>query len=79
MWTSAWWHTVSAAHLHTNASLLHLQELLLAYGEYPSRYRLMIWEFLLRLPHNSGAHQAGHPPLSAHAVHPGPRSCRPTL
>ena len=68
--TSAWWQTVTAAHLHTNVSLLHLQELLLAYGEYPSRYRLMIWEFLLRLPHNTGAHQARLLLLSAHAGHP---------
>ncbi len=53
------------------SSLPHLQELLLAYGEYPSRYRLMIWEFLLRLPHNSGAHQARRLLLSALTRHPG--------
>lgn len=34
-----------------------LQELLLAYGEYPSKYRLLVWDFLLRLPHNSNAFQ----------------------
>lgn len=33
------------------------QELLLAYGEYPAKYRLVIWEFLLQIPHNSGAYQ----------------------
>ena len=34
-----------------------LQELLLAYGEYPAKYRLLVWDFLLRLPHNSEAFQ----------------------
>lgn len=40
-------------HLDTMA----LQELLLAYGEYPAKYRLLVWDFLLRLPHNSEAFQ----------------------
>ncbi len=34
-----------------------LQELLLAYGEYPAKYRLLVWDFLLRLPHKSEAFQ----------------------
>ena len=34
-----------------------VQELLLAYGEYPAKYRLLVWDFLLRLPHNSEAFQ----------------------
>ena len=34
-----------------------VQELLLAYGEYPGKYRLLVWDFLLRLPHNSEAFQ----------------------
>ncbi len=38
-------------------SLCPLQELLLAYGEYPAKYRLLVWDFLLRLPHKSEAFQ----------------------
>lgn len=36
-----------------------LQDLLLAYGEYPAKYRLLVWDFLLRLPHHSEAYQVG--------------------
>ncbi|KXZ54196.1 hypothetical protein GPECTOR_5g290 [Gonium pectorale] len=35
-----------------------LQSLLEAFGEYPSKYRLMIWDFLLQLPHNTSAFAA---------------------
>lgn len=38
-----------------------LQELLLTYGEYPAKYRLLVWDFLLRLPHNSEAFQVPMP------------------
>ncbi|KAK9816667.1 hypothetical protein WJX72_003486 [[Myrmecia] bisecta] len=47
--------------LDDEAALLNkarLQELLWSYGEYPAKYRLVIWEFLLKIPHNSGAFQA---------------------
>ncbi|KAL3152259.1 hypothetical protein ABBQ32_001336 [Trebouxia sp. C0010 RCD-2024] len=43
-----------------------LQELLLAYGEYPAKYRLLVWDFLLRLPHHSQAYQS----LSDMGLHP---------
>lgn len=36
-----------------------LQDLLLAYGEYPAKYRLLVWDFLLGLPHHSEAYQVG--------------------
>ena len=32
-----------------------LEMLLSSYGEYPSKYRLLIWRFLLRLPENNSA------------------------
>lgn len=34
-----------------------LAELLDMQGEFPSRYRCLIWEFLLQLPRNSDAYQ----------------------
>eukprot|EP00879_Flechtneria_rotunda_P028464 GHRR01030580.1.p1 GENE.GHRR01030580.1~~GHRR01030580.1.p1 ORF type:complete len:432 (+),score=200.23 GHRR01030580.1:480-1775(+) len=39
------------------AGLQHrkLQEILMVYGEFPARYRSLIWEYLLHLPHNSTA------------------------
>ena len=40
-----------------------MQELLLAYGEYPAKYRLLVWDFLLRLPHNSEAFQVRRQPI----------------
>ncbi|KAL0019139.1 hypothetical protein WJX79_008487 [Trebouxia sp. C0005] len=43
-----------------------LQELLLAYGEYPAKYRLLVWDFLLRLPHKSEAFQG----LANMGMHP---------
>lgn len=36
-------------------NLEKLKKLLNAYGEYPNRYRLLIWEFLLQLPRNRDA------------------------
>eukprot|EP00775_Hariotina_reticulata_P010320 gene10320-10477_t len=32
-----------------------LQELLMVYGEFPARYRQLIWDHLLQLPHNTAA------------------------
>ncbi|KNC48509.1 WD repeat-containing protein 67 [Thecamonas trahens ATCC 50062] len=42
-----------------------LASLLLEYGEYPSKYRLLIWRFLLQVPSNSEAFEA----LVAKGVH----------
>ncbi|EFJ44153.1 hypothetical protein VOLCADRAFT_95633 [Volvox carteri f. nagariensis] len=42
-----------AASLSLNRT--RLEALLEAFGEYPAKYRLMIWEFLLQLPHNAAA------------------------
>ena len=39
----------------TRVNLKRLQGLLRSYGEYPSKYRLLIWKFLLRLPENNTA------------------------
>lgn len=36
-----------------------LATLLQQFGEYPAKYRLMIWGFLLELPHNQMAFQVG--------------------
>lgn len=41
-----------------------LADLLEAQGEFPSKYRPLIWEFLLQLPRNSAAYQV--PPLPLH-------------
>ena len=43
-----------------------LASLLLSYGEYPSKYRLLIWRFLLQVPCNTDAFAA----LEAKGVHP---------
>lgn len=42
------------------------QALLHRFGEFPEKYRLLIWRFLLRLPENNGAFRA----LVAKGVHP---------
>lgn len=43
--------------LYANIVTCLSQDLLLAYGEYPAKYRLLVWDFLLRLPHHSEAYQ----------------------
>ena len=43
-----------------------LKKLLNAYGEYPHKYRLLIWEFLLQLPRNRDAFDA----LASRGLHP---------
>ncbi|KAG2434986.1 hypothetical protein HYH02_011985 [Chlamydomonas schloesseri] len=35
-----------------------LESLLEAFGEYPAKYRLLIWDYLLQLPHNTAAFSA---------------------
>ncbi|KAG2425932.1 hypothetical protein HXX76_013306 [Chlamydomonas incerta] len=35
-----------------------LEALLEAFGEYPAKYRLLIWDYLLQLPHNTSAFSA---------------------
>ncbi|GAX76786.1 hypothetical protein CEUSTIGMA_g4232.t1 [Chlamydomonas eustigma] len=44
-----------------------LQAMLEAYSEFPARYRLLIWDRLLQLPHNTQAFQA----LLNKGIHPG--------
>eukprot|EP00742_Colponemidia_sp_Colp-10_P013948 GILJ01015792.1.p1 GENE.GILJ01015792.1~~GILJ01015792.1.p1 ORF type:complete len:1219 (+),score=262.29 GILJ01015792.1:520-3657(+) len=43
-----------------------LQSMLSTYGQYPDKYRLLIWRFLLELPHNEEAFNN----LSAKGIHP---------
>ncbi|GMH35330.1 hypothetical protein BSKO_03198 [Bryopsis sp. KO-2023] len=43
-----------------------LQGLLEAFGEYPERYRLLVWEFLLEIPHNGPAFEV----LANRGLHP---------
>eukprot|EP00803_Ostreobium_quekettii_P008125 evm.model.scf_877.4 EVM.evm.TU.scf_877.4 scf_877:37147-47291(+) len=43
-----------------------LRTLLEAFGEYPAKYRLLIWEFLLQIPANGEAFEA----LSSKGLHP---------
>ena len=43
-----------------------LRNLLDAYGEYPSKYRLLVWRKMLRLPNNEEAYEA----LAAKGIHP---------
>jgi hypothetical protein len=43
-----------------------LKQLLLTYGEYPAKYRTLIWRYVLCLPENQGAYDV----LSAKGSHP---------
>lgn len=43
-----------------------LRTLLHTFGEYPEKYRLLIWEFLMDIPHNNAAFEI----VSKAAVHP---------
>ncbi|PNW86118.1 hypothetical protein CHLRE_02g074000v5 [Chlamydomonas reinhardtii] len=43
-----------------------LESLLEAFGEYPAKYRLLIWDYLLQLPHNTSAFSA----LAGLGAHP---------
>ncbi|GBF94025.1 hypothetical protein Rsub_07293 [Raphidocelis subcapitata] len=47
-------------------SRARLEEMLVTYGEYPPRYRLLIWEHLLALPRNTAAFRA----LEDRGAHP---------
>jgi hypothetical protein len=43
-----------------------LRRLLKSYGQYPSKYRLLVWRFMLRLPGNGGAYAL----LAQRGTHP---------
>lgn len=43
-----------------------LRSLLEAYGEYPAKHRLLVWQFLAQLPRNAGAYQL----LADRGLHP---------
>ncbi|GLI62440.1 hypothetical protein VaNZ11_005061, partial [Volvox africanus] len=54
---------------------IRLQALLEAFGEYPAKYRLMIWDFLLKLPHNTAAFSS----LAGLGLHPAFRDLQSKL
>jgi hypothetical protein len=59
-----WVDADSADHKILNAD--KLRKLLQAHGEYPARYRLMIWKYMLRVPDNAHAFEN----LVARGLHP---------
>ncbi|GIL69947.1 hypothetical protein Vretifemale_791, partial [Volvox reticuliferus] len=54
---------------------IRLEALLEAFGEYPAKYRLMIWDFLLKLPHNTAAFSS----LAGLGLHPAFRDLQSKL
>jgi hypothetical protein len=51
---------------HVTLNMTSLKQLLLTYGEYPAKYRTLIWRYILCLPENQGAYDV----LSTKGVHP---------